>query len=136
MAVSLDGGLTWRDASAGLGHRNVYTLAVQYRGAATILFAGVEPAKLYRSDDLGASWTELGGLRNVPNTELWNFPPPPHIAHVKNVAFDPNAPATFYACIEQGALLKTVDDGRTWTNSRVTRTPRRINSVTISTGCS
>jgi photosystem II stability/assembly factor-like uncharacterized protein len=114
IAVSLDDGLTWRDASSGLDDRNVYTLAVQYRGGNTILFAGVEPAKLYRSDDLGASWSELRALRDVPNTGLWNFPPPPHIAHVKNVAFDSNIPTTLYASIEQGALLKSVDDGASW----------------------
>ena len=114
ISVSDDNGVSWRDASRGLTHRHVYTLALQQRGERTVLFAGVEPAQLYRSDDLGESWRELAALRDVPKTELWNFPPPPHIAHVKNIAFDPTAPETLYVSIEQGALLKSVDDGVTW----------------------
>jgi photosystem II stability/assembly factor-like uncharacterized protein len=114
IAVSDDDGATWRDASRGLAQRHVYTLALQQRGDQTVLFAGVEPAAIYRSDDLGYSWRELPALRDVPKTELWNFPPPPYLAHVKNIAFDPSAPATIYVSVEQGALLKTVDDGASW----------------------
>ena len=114
IAVSDDNGATWRDASRGLASRHVYTLAVQQRRERTVLFAGVEPAALYRSDDLGQSWQESPALRHVPRTELWNFPPPPHIAHVKNIAFDPSVPATLYVSVEQGALLKSVDDGASW----------------------
>jgi photosystem II stability/assembly factor-like uncharacterized protein len=98
----------------GLDRKHVYTLAVQHRGEQPVLFAGTEPPALYRSDDLGASWYEFPTLRSVPGTEHWIFPPPPHIAHVKNVAFHPAEPTTLYVCIEQGALLKSVDDGRTW----------------------
>jgi photosystem II stability/assembly factor-like uncharacterized protein len=114
IVVSDDDGKTWQSASSGIAETNVFTLAAQTRGETTVLFAGVEPAKLYRSDDLGASWRELPALRDVPRTELWTFPPPPHIAHVKNIAFHPSDPATLYVCIEQGALLKSDDDGATW----------------------
>lgn len=112
--MSKDGGQSWQPRMQGLDRLHVYTLAMQYRGGQTILFAGTEPAALYRSDDLGASWHEFPALRDVPGTEHWMFPPPPHIAHVKNVAFHPAEPATLYVCIEQGALLKSVDDGATW----------------------
>ena len=73
IAVSDDAGVSWRDVSAGLGHRNVYTLAVQYREAAAVLFAGVEPAKLYRSNDLGDTWFELPGPRDVPIRTFGTF---------------------------------------------------------------
>ena len=112
--VSSDGGASWTPRMRGLDKPHVYTLAVQYRGSKTVLFAGVEPPGLYRSDDLGETWYDLPNIMNVPGTDKWNFPPPPHIAHVKHVAFHPTDPATYYVCIEQGALLKTVDDGQTW----------------------
>jgi hypothetical protein len=60
---------------------------------------------------------------NVPGTDKWNFPPPPHIAHVKHVAFHPDFPETLYVCIEQGAILKTVDDGKTWTENSTFEAP-------------
>jgi hypothetical protein len=109
--VSRDRGRSW---SACLEHTHIYSLAAQARGDATVLFAGAEPAALYRSDDLGGSWRELAALRDVPGRDRWTFPPPPHLAHVKNIAFHASEPETLYVCIEQGALLKSVDDGETW----------------------
>jgi photosystem II stability/assembly factor-like uncharacterized protein len=111
---SHDAGVTSVPRMNGIDKPHVYTITAQYRGPRTVLFAGVEPPGLYRSDDLGATWHDLTGILNVPGTDKWTFPPPPHIAHVKHVAFHPFDPATYYVCIEQGALLKTVDDGRTW----------------------
>jgi photosystem II stability/assembly factor-like uncharacterized protein len=112
--MSSDGGITWTPRMDGLDRPHVYTVAAQYRGDHTVLFAGVEPHGLYRSDDLGEHWHDLPSIMDVAGTDRWNFPPPPHIAHVKHIAFHPTDPATYYVCIEQGALLKTTDDGRTW----------------------
>ena len=101
----------------------LYTLAAQQRGEKIILFAGTEPAAIYRSDNVGESWSEFPSLREVPNTEHWMFPPPPHIAHVKNIAFHPTQPETLYVCIEQGALLKSTDDGQTWVENNKYQLP-------------
>jgi photosystem II stability/assembly factor-like uncharacterized protein len=113
--VSDDGaGASWRRVATGLTSANVYSLAGRRIGDAVTIFAGVEPAALFRSDDLGETWRELPALRNVPGTEKWTFPPPPHIAHVKCITIDAARPTTLYACIEQGALLKSEDDGESW----------------------
>jgi len=112
--VSRDRGRSWLECGRSLPSRHVYSLALQYRGDDTVLFAGLEPSALCRSDDLGATWHELSGLTDVPGTASWTFPPPPHIAHVKNISFHPAEPETLYVCIEQGALLKSTDDGITW----------------------
>lgn len=112
--ASDDDGRTWRQLKNGLTSDHVYTIAVQYRGDRTVLFVGTEPAMLFRSDDLGESFTELPAMKDVPDTDKWRFPPPPHIAHVKQVCFHPTKPETYFVCIEQGALLKTIDDGKSW----------------------
>ena len=39
---------------------------------------------------------------------------PPHVAHTKFITFDPHDSKTIYACIEQGAFLKSSDDGKSW----------------------
>ncbi len=78
------------------------------------LFLGTSPAGLYRSDDLGESWREIPSIHEVPDTEKWTFPPPPHIPHVKATVFHPTEPATIYVLVEQGAFLKSTDDGATW----------------------
>jgi photosystem II stability/assembly factor-like uncharacterized protein len=112
--ASRDGGTTWAPASDGLESGHVYTIALQRRGDATRLYCGTEPPMLYASDDDAAHWQALRGIWEVPDTDQWRFPPPPHIAHVKNIAFHPAEPDTMYVCIEQGDLLKTVDGGATW----------------------
>ncbi|MEO6338576.1 MAG: hypothetical protein ABIO39_00940 [Caulobacteraceae bacterium] len=112
--VSADEGKTWTPRMQGLNSPHIYTLAAQDRGGKTVLFTGTEPPAIYRSDDLGETWTDLPSLREVPGTEKWIFPPPPHIAHVKNIAFHPAHPDTLYVSVEQGAVLKTEDAGKTW----------------------
>jgi photosystem II stability/assembly factor-like uncharacterized protein len=109
-----DEGKTWAQVGCGLDLPHIYTIAVQYREDRTVLYVGTEPVALFRSDDLGKTWREHPAIREVPGTEKWIFPPPPHIAHVKHVAFHPSEPETLYVCIEQGALLKSVDDGASW----------------------
>jgi len=105
------GAAAWSSVSEGLGSRNVFTLARNDRGT---LYAGTEPAHLYRSIDRGALWEEVTALRRVPGVETWNFPAPPHVAHVKHVDFDPRTERTMYVAIEQGALLKSTDGGATF----------------------
>ena len=114
--ISDDGeGAAWRPLTNGLDRPHIYGLAGRRIGERVTLFAGTQPAALYRSDDLGETWTEARSLREVPGTDKWTFPPPPHLAHVKSVVFHPARDETIYALVEQGALLRSDDDGRTWT---------------------
>jgi photosystem II stability/assembly factor-like uncharacterized protein len=113
--VSDDGeGKSWREVKRGLDRPHVYSLAVRNAGGKVTLLLGTQPAGLYRSDDFGESWTELPAMRAVPDTDKWTFPAPPHIAHVKSIVIHPTEPRTFYALVEQGALLETVDDGKSF----------------------
>jgi photosystem II stability/assembly factor-like uncharacterized protein len=114
--VSDDGaGTSWRQLTNGLDRPHIYSLAVRRRGDQVSLFLGTSPAGLYRSDDLGESWTEIKSILAVPGTDQWTFPPPPHIPHVKQVVFHPSEPDTIFCLVEQGALLRSVDDGKSWT---------------------
>ena len=58
-------------------------------------------------------WEELPELSKFKNGD-WTFPPPPHDAHVKQLTFDPRDERVVFACVEQGALLKSVDAGESW----------------------
>ncbi len=46
------------------------------------IFAGTEPAKLFVSDDLGASWAEKPHFRDDVDTSEWTFPGEPHLAQI------------------------------------------------------
>jgi photosystem II stability/assembly factor-like uncharacterized protein len=112
--ASADDGKTWEPRDNGLSQSNVYSLAAQRVNGRVRLFVGTEPAHLFVSDDLGLHWTELPALRSVPSVPKWNFPAPPHIGHVKHINFDPENPATIYASIEVGGLLRSTDGGEHW----------------------
>jgi photosystem II stability/assembly factor-like uncharacterized protein len=112
--VSRDGGETWQPSDRGLSESNVYSLEAVVVDGRTRLYCGTEPAKLFVSDDLGASWSEYPGLREVPTVDSWSFPGPPHVAHLKHLTFDPRDAGTVYASIEVGGLLRSLDGGTTW----------------------
>ena len=112
--ASTDGGKSWERRDNGLNIHDVYSLACNVVDGKVRLYAGTEPAHLFTSDDLGLHWTELPSLRAVPTAPTWSFPAPPHVAHTKFITFDPKDSRTIYACIEQGALLKSSDAGKTW----------------------
>ena len=114
LMISDDDGRTWGPSNDGFASPHIYCLAVQQRHGGEVVYAGTEPPMLYESTDAGVSWDQIESIWDVPDTDQWRFPPPPHIAHVKNVAFHPDRPDTLFVCVEQGDVLKSDDAGRTW----------------------
>jgi photosystem II stability/assembly factor-like uncharacterized protein len=112
--ASMDGGQTWERRMRGITQEHVFTLASVERDGGVVLYAGTEPVPLFESTDYGETWEELPTLAGVPGTDRWMFPAPPNIAHVKDIIFDPRDSRTMYVGVEQGALLKSTDAGRTW----------------------
>jgi hypothetical protein len=71
---SEDLGKTWSHSSAGLAYaegetpiKAVWSIAPNGKG----LYAGVEPAGLFRSEDGGVNWSHVEGLRKHPSREHW-----------------------------------------------------------------
>ena len=110
--VSTDGGKSWETRNNGLKSGHVYTLAIQYVRDSTIIYAGTEPAEVYRSEDFGRNWRALAPLNNVRDSDKWLFPHA--VPHAKNIAFHPSMPETLYVCVEQGDLLRSDDAGQSW----------------------
>jgi photosystem II stability/assembly factor-like uncharacterized protein len=145
---SFDDGRTWGSAMTGLRHGHIFCLASVEERAGAAVYAGAEPAYLYRSRDLGGTWEELPALRRVHGHDEWSFPAPPHLAHVKHVAFDPRDCRRMFVCIEQGALLRSDDGGesfrvlqfqdRTFRRSndphRIVFNPRRPTEISLVSG--
>lgn len=111
---SADKGETWERIGKDMP-AHVYAIQCQPRNGGVRVWVGVEPASLFFSDDLGNTWTERASLKSVPENENWTFPPPPHIAHVKQVAWHESAPDKIYVLVEQGGLFRSNDAGQTWT---------------------
>jgi photosystem II stability/assembly factor-like uncharacterized protein len=129
---SKDAGDSWQPVTRGMNLPtfHIFSLAFTKRGDDVILYAGTEPARLFESTDLGDHWQELTAMRQVPSASEWNFPAPPHIAHVKHITTDPRDPDTIYVCVEQGALLKSSDGGASWSELEFEDEMCRLNKDT------
>ena len=113
-ARSLDGGRTWNEMSpAGARDEEIWALAAS-PDIAGQLFIGTSHGRLLRSDDRGRNFRELTGFLKVPGRDKWSFPPPPHIPHVRAIAFDPNSPSAMYVGVEEGGIFRTRDGGETF----------------------
>ncbi len=112
--ASTDGGSTWERRDAGVTEDNIYSLSKATIDGKVRLFAGTEPAKLFVSDDLGASWAEKPHFRDDVDTSEWTFPGEPHIAHLKHINFAPGNPHTIVGSVEVGGLFRSTDDGESW----------------------
>jgi len=112
--ASADGGKTWERRDNGIAFHDVYSLAANVVGGKVRVYAGTQPAHIFVSEDLGAHWRELQSMRDVPSVGQWSFPAAPHVAHTKFITFDPFDEKAIYACVEQGAFLKSTDLGQSW----------------------
>jgi hypothetical protein len=110
-----DLGETWTHSSAGLSYGDdgpavatVWSLA----SAHGVLHAGVEPAGLFRSDDGGANWSHVTGLREHPSTPTWQPGAGGLILHT--IVPHPENPARTWVGISAVGVFATEDGGATW----------------------
>jgi photosystem II stability/assembly factor-like uncharacterized protein len=82
------------------------------------VYAGTEPSALYRSEDRGETWRELGGLLELPSRPTWSFPPRPWTSHVRWIAPSPHNAGLLLVGIELGGLMRSTDGGETWQDHR------------------
>lgn len=106
-----DGGKSWQ--AKGLAEYKIFSLAFHPTDPQTV-YAGTEPAQLFRSSDGGETWNELAGVRKLPGRGKWTYPGPPHIAHMKGIAIHPEDPEVIYCSIEEGGVIQSLDAGETW----------------------
>lgn len=113
IARSFDGGSTWENCTpTEASGEEIWSLASSPWTSRT-LYAGTSGPRLFKSIDAGQSWQELGGMRDVAGAEHWSFPEPPHVAHIRAVAFDPTAKDILYLGVEEGGILRTRNE-KTW----------------------
>ncbi len=113
---STDLGATWTHSSDGLAYaagetpiKAVWSLAPAAEGG---LYAGVEPAGLFRSDDGGWSWQHVSGLRDHPSRADWQPGGGGLILH--SIVPHPRDPRRIWVGISAGGVFHTADGGETW----------------------
>jgi photosystem II stability/assembly factor-like uncharacterized protein len=112
---SPDLGETWAHSSEGLtygedGPKVASVWSVQPVDGS--LYAGVEPAGLFRSDDGGSTWSHVAGLREHPSTPEWQPGAGGLILH--SVVAHPTDRDRMWVGISAVGTFETTDGGATW----------------------
>jgi len=112
---STDLGETWTHSSEGLTYqagetpiKSVWSLA----GSAGVLYAGVEPAGLFRSNDGGQSWQHVAGLQQNPTRPNWQPGGAGLILH--SLVPHPTDTQQLWIGISAAGVFHTADGGATW----------------------
>jgi photosystem II stability/assembly factor-like uncharacterized protein len=125
-----DGGTSWR--SVGLAGRLIMAVTASPADRDAV-WVGTEPSEVWRSRDAGSTWEQTSVLETLSSSSEWSFPPRPDTHHVRWIACHPLEPDRLWIAIEAGALVSTIDGGRTWSD-RVPGGPRDAHELAIHRG--
>ena len=106
-----DGGLSWQPV--GLAGRLIMAITPS-PVERDVVWVGTEPSEVWRTADAGATWEQTSRLDTLPSSPEWSFPPRPDTHHVRWIACHPLEPGRLWVAVEAGALVSTIDGGRTW----------------------
>jgi photosystem II stability/assembly factor-like uncharacterized protein len=106
-----DGGRSWQPV--GLSGRLIMALTAS-PVERDLVWVGTEPSEVWRSRDAGITWEQTSSLDTLSSSSEWSFPPRPDTHHVRWIACPPLAPERLWVAIEAGALVSTIDGGRSW----------------------
>lgn len=119
--ASTDAGRSWQplpdpprhaDDRHGRRLKRVWSLAPGPASHPRRLYAGIDPAGLFVSDDLGHGWAPVDGLNDHPTRALWE--PARGGFSVHSIQADPDVAGRLYAGVSAGGAFASDDDGASW----------------------
>ena len=133
--ISDDMGGTWRTAESppkftdrdGKTLNKVWHIKPGRANEPDVLYAGADPASLFRSDDGGMSWQEIRSVADHPTSEHWYGGLGGLCLH--SIALDEYNPARMWVGMSAVGVFGTSDGGETWNplnkNVRADFTPEK-----------
>jgi photosystem II stability/assembly factor-like uncharacterized protein len=120
-AVAFDGGYRTRDAGRTwekIMEGDVRTFTVDPHDE-RVVYMGIGPIRLFRSEDGGTKWEPLDGMLNFSDEvkKKWDVPPPlrgVEFPHVRHIFVHPDDADLLLVLLEHGGVLLSRDRGKTW----------------------
>ncbi len=128
IVYSDDLGETWTSARQGPGFaadsgatlERIWHLEAGHASEPGVLYAGVAPAALFRTEDTGETWQEVTTLSQHPSRPQWH--PGAGGLCLHSIQLDPGNSQRMYVGISAVGVFRTDDGGATWhTANRGTR---------------
>ena len=119
-----DGGVSWISGDAVPQHpqgRHRQSLKALWHLAwspdGRRLYAGIDPAGLFASDDRGASWHDFSALNEHPTRTAWE--PSRGLFALHSICVDSQDPRHLVVAISAGGVYRSVDAGASWMPANV-----------------
>jgi photosystem II stability/assembly factor-like uncharacterized protein len=96
----------------GASLKRVWQIAPGRSSEPNVIYAGVEPAALFKSADGGGSWSLVRGLWDHPHRPKWQPGGGGQCLHT--VLLDPTRPERIHIAVSTAGVYRTDDGGRSW----------------------
>ena len=121
VARSDDGGKTWEQRSPGLAFPedmgvaigSVWHIRPGHESQPGVVYAGTQPAGLFRSEDWGDTWAPVDSINRHKYRPGW-FGSGGGDSALHSIEIDPRDARHFYVSISTGGTYETADGGETW----------------------
>jgi hypothetical protein len=121
VARSDDGGASWQTRSPGLGFpkdmnesvSSVWHVEPGHESQPGLVYAGTQPAGLFKSEDWGESWSSVDSINRHEYRGIWGGTGG-GASCIHSIQVDPRDPASFYISVSSGGTWYTDDGGKTW----------------------
>jgi BNR-Asp box repeat len=109
-----DGGKTWQKIMEG----DVRTFTIDPHDE-RVVYMGIGPIRLFRSEDRGTTWEPLDGMLELPEEvkKKWDVPARLRgieFPHVRHIFIHPDDQNLIFVLLEHGGVLLGRDRGKTW----------------------
>ncbi len=92
--------------------KQIWQIALGHPDESNTLYAGVEPAALFKSTDAGATWSLVRGLYDHPHRSQWM--PGGGGLCLHTILPDPSNNKRLFVAISTGGVYRTDDGGENW----------------------
>jgi photosystem II stability/assembly factor-like uncharacterized protein len=92
---------------------NVWSVTPGHESEPGVVYAGTQPAGLFRSEDWGHSWRPVEAINRHPNRQYWTGTGGGDSC-IHSVQVDPRDQKRIYLCVGAGGSYQTRDGGETW----------------------